>query len=393
MNILGIIAEYNPFHNGHLYHLEKSKRKTCADMAVVIMSGSFVQRGEPAFADKWTRAEIAIKNGADLVLELPFAFACNNAEYFAKGSVQMLDRLGCVDYISFGSEMGEIEPLIKAAHIVADESNEFKSIMRYKLDNGMPYPKAAAQTLSEFSGLSENELSSPNNLLSIQYIKHLIKRKSNIKIATVSRDGITSASQVRAMIKAGDQISDLVPAQTIEVLEKLNYGVNLEINNFFDQIYSSLLRTDRASLSEIFAANEGLENRILDNIRNTQNIDVLINLVKGKRYTTSRIKRLLVQQIVGLTKSNFEEIIREELMYGRVLALSAKGGELLRHIKKKELCDFPIITNINKERESLGVSEILLNMDILAADLYNLAAKRNLYDYSDFVMRPFVQKS
>lgn len=393
MSILGIIAEYNPFHNGHLYHLEQSKKKTGADVTVIVMSGNFVQRGEPAFADKWARAEIAIKNGADLVLELPFAFACNNAEYFAAGGIEMLDRLGCVQYISFGSEMGTIEPLTAAARIAADESDEFKQMMREKLDSGVPYPKAAALTLSELSGLSEEALSTPNNLLSVQYLKHLMRRESKLKIVTVPRDGITSASRVREELKAGKSITGMVPKQTIEVLEKLKYHINLDINHFREQIYSSLLRTDRTTLAEIFAATEGLENRLLDNVRGTKQVDDLIACVKGGRYTTARIKRLLIQQLVGLTKERFAEIRRHRLMYGRVLALSERGGELLRHIKKKELCDFPLITNINKERDLLASADILLEMDIVAADLYHLAAGCDLYECSDFVRRPFVQKS
>lgn len=393
MKILGIIAEYNPFHNGHLYHLQTAKEKTKADAVVVVMSGSFVQRGEPAFADKWTRAEIAIKNGVDLVLELPFAFACNNAEFFARGGVAMLDRLGCVDAIAFGSEMEDPEPLRTAAKLTAEESESFRDIMRQKLDAGMPYPKAATQTLSELSGISEDALSGPNNLLSVQYIKQLIQSGSEMQIVTVPRDGITSASNVRAAIREGRSVHDMVPSHTIEVLQTLNCRVNLEINDLHDQIYTSLLRTSKESLAEIFAAGEGLENRLLDRLRGAADPDALIAAVKGKRYTTARIKRLLIQQLIGLTKRDFAEITQERLLYGRVLALSQTGADLLRYIKSKECCDYPLITNVNKEYTDLGRAELLLRQDILAADLYNLTAGHDLYRNSDFVRRLFVQRT
>ncbi len=392
MKILGIIAEYNPFHNGHLYHLKTAKQRAKADAVVVVMSGNFVQRGEPAFADKWTRAEVAVKNGADLVLELPFAFACNNAEFFALGGVSMIDRLGCIDTIAFGSETEDTKPLRDAARIAAEEPTAFKEMMRQKLDDGMPYPKAWTQTLAVLSGLSEDELSSPNNLLSVQYIKQLIKRGSTMQIVTVRRDGINSASHVRAELRAGHSVLDMVPADTTEVLHKLNCKVNLEINDMREQIYTSLFRTSREALAEIFAAGEGLENRILDRMRGTAGPEELVTSVKGKRYTTGRIKRLLLQQLIGLTKDDFAEIIRDNLLYGRVLALSTAGGMLLRYIKDNDCCDYPIITNINKERDCLGRADLLLRQDILASDLYNLAAGQDLYDNSDFVRRIFVKK-
>lgn len=179
MKILGIISEYNPFHNGHKYHIDKSKELTGAEAVVAVMSGSFVQRGEPAFADKWLRAQTAVMSGADLVIENPFVYACNSAQVFADGAVNILDGLGCIDFLSFGSEAGSVDALVK----FASETDEFKDRLHSALEQGMTYPKAVSFAYGDDDGV----MTGPNNILGIEYIKVLNRIKSGIEPVTVKR--------------------------------------------------------------------------------------------------------------------------------------------------------------------------------------------------------------
>ena len=187
MKIVGLITEYNPFHNGHLYHLEKSKSITGCDYTVSVMSGNFLQRGEPALTDKWIRAKMAIDNGVDLVIELPTLYACQSAEFFAYGAIKLLDSLNVIDYVSFGSEVGSIKDLKKIASILVNEPKEFKDILRDTLKLGIAFPKARSQALKKYLTLKnitidnvEDILNNPNNILGIEYIKALLKIDSKI---------------------------------------------------------------------------------------------------------------------------------------------------------------------------------------------------------------------
>ncbi|HML38127.1 MAG TPA: nucleotidyltransferase family protein, partial [Bacillota bacterium] len=217
MKVLGIIAEYNPFHNGHRYHLEESVKLTSPDFTVCVMSGDFTQRGEPAMADKWIRAAATVENGVDLVLELPFAFACNNAEFFAAGAVDILNRLGCVTHLSFGSEAGELSALSQAADYLAYEDDELKNTIREFADQGLSFPRARYEAVKMCRGEAYSDvLRSANNILAVEYLKQLRLMKSEIEPVTVKRYGtgyhdmgsyenIASATAIRHQVKrSGD---------------------------------------------------------------------------------------------------------------------------------------------------------------------------------------------
>lgn len=400
MNAVGIIAEYNPFHNGHLYHLLESKKKAGADCAVAVISGSFTQRGEPAFLDKWTRAEIAVKNGVDLVIELPFIYACNNAEYFARGAVSLLDRLGAVTHLSFGSEHGELGDLMRAAEILAEETPEFKEAIRIHLSKGLSYPKARYEALLQCDHtLPAQILLSPNNILAVEYLKQWIRLKSAMKPITVKRIGtgyhdplikgnLASASAIRARLLAGGgfhEVWDCVPEATAEALRGLSREEIVTFADLFPLLMYRIRTLEKEQLALILSAGEGLENKLKKAAEKARTADEILRGVKSKRYTETRICRLLIHTLTGLKRDEFFSMTESGLLYARVLAFSEKGAFLLRAVKKKECSTIPVVTNINKEISRDDPVRTLLKYDILASDIWNLLRYGELYSHSDHV--------
>ena len=375
MKILGIISEYNPFHNGHKYHIEKSKELTGADTVVAVMSGSFVQRGEPAFADKWLRAQTAVMSGADLVIENPFVYACNSAQVFAEGAVNILDGLGCVDFISFGSEAGDIDRLLP----FASETDEFKDRLHQALEQGMPYAKAVSFAYNDSEGI----MTGPNNILGIEYIKALDKINSHISPVTIKRSDrgyhsdeiagvFASASKIRSMAAKGEDFSEFVPYAYKGYIGGLDYF----------SIMSHIISLSAEEIDKLPSAGEGLGNRIKSQMRKSGSINSLINNIRGSRYTKSRISRILCQMITGCSSMPTNKY------YARILGFNSRGAELLKHIKKSECASIPVITNIN--REDTSDIESVLKYDIASSDIYNLLTGRNIYEYSDYVKKPFI---
>jgi predicted nucleotidyltransferase len=367
MNVAGIVAEYNPMHSGHIYHLQQTKEICKADFVVAVMSGNFTQRGEPAIYDKWLRAAAAVKNGIDLVFELPFAYACNSAGYFATGAVNVLDGLGCVTHLSFGSESGGVAPLQELAQYLAKEPKEYKKALKTNLDKGLSFPKAREAALLETFGKAD-ALKLPNNILGIEYLKALAQLRSTIQPVTVVRKGQghhESASEIRSTIIWDE-------------------------SKYFDMVRQAFIKSQYGNLDNIFSAAEGIQNKIIKNIRSAKDLDDLIDKVKTKRYTWTGINRLLAQTLVGFTADEFQMINGSR--YGRILAFNENGAKLLRRIKKTECAKMPILTNINRDLDQHPATDdairLSLAKDVLASDLYNLAFSKNLYENSDFVMKP-----
>lgn len=367
MNVAGIVAEYNPMHSGHMYHLQQTRAICRADYVVAVMSGNFTQRGEPAIYDKWLRAAAAVKNGVDLVFELPFAYACNSAAYFATGAVNILDGLGCVTHLSFGSESGEIQPLMELAKYLAKEPKNYKTALKHNLDKGLSFPKARAAALTETYG-NPDVLKLPNNILGIEYLKALVQLKSTIEPMTVVRKGQghhESASQIRSTLIWDE-------------------------SKYFDMVRQAFIKSQGSNLDNILGAAEGIQNKIIKNIRSAKDLDDLIDKVKTKRYTWTGINRLLAQTLIGFTADEFQSI--NGTRYGRILAFNDNGAKLLRKIKKTECAKMPILTNINRDLAQQPDSDeairLSLAKDVLASDLYNLAFGKDMYENSDFVMKP-----
>lgn len=384
MRIVGIIAEYNPFHNGHLYHLEECKRQAQADAAVIIMSGNFTQRGEPAVLNKWVRSRLAVDSGADLVLELPFAYSVSSAEYFAKGGVGILSGLGCITHLGFGAEKGELEELQAIGRILAEEPEAYRTKLKAALSQGHSYAKARELALEMCMGFCKKELVlTPNNILAVEYMKQLILQGDNITPIMIKRRGagyfeqkpqgdIASATAIRSHISKVDR-KKYIPLSVEKEMEK-----QPDLSGYFTLVRSALLRSNREELASLLSVSEGLENRLKAHIRKADSLDELVECVKSKRYPETRITRILCQAVMNLTPF-------EDCFYARVLAAGKRGTKLLKEIKKT--AEIPIITNINKEPELPSI----MKYDILASDLYNLLAGADLYKNSDYVVHPYIQ--
>lgn len=402
MNILGLIVEYNPFHNGHLYHLEKSKKITKATHTIAVMSGSFLQRGEPALFDKYTRAEIAVKNGVDLVIELPTLYSCQSAEIFSHGAITTLNSLNCVDSVCFGSEEGSIDVLKIISKILVEEPIDFKTYLKKYLDEGLVFPTARSKALYDYINennilnISENKLqnilNSSNNILGIEYIKSLIKLNSSIKPFTITRiasqynssdinSNICSATAIRNVLKDNlnlQQIENVVPNPTfVDIKNNMNANFNPVFDYMFYDLLSSTIIRDYENLEKYFEVNEGIENKIYSNIFTSKNLDDLISSIKSKRYTMTKVKRTLNNILLGITK---DDVISTKdicsIPYIRVLAFNDKGREIIKQIKKSS--DIEIITKLSKiSYISDPLFNTLIKYDIKSSNMYNLIYYKN----------------
>lgn len=394
--IVGIVAEYNPFHNGHLYHLTRALELSGAFGSVAVMSGNFVQRGEPALIDKWRRAETAVRNGVDLVLELPFMYAAGSAEYFASGAVRLFDALACVTHLAFGCEEGELAPLAEAANVLVAEPPAFKEGLRAALSAGRSFPRARAEALRRAAGDAPARLLGfPNNILAVEYLKQLILIGSRIEPVAIKRAGagyfdadpsarIAGASAIRNMLLTGE---------TDEALRYLPRGAADDLPAFqsFDRYFTLIAAVarlrSREELRGIMSASEGIENRLIRALDGASDTASLIAAIKSARYTETRIRRFLLHALFGLTREKFAGLDAVWPGYARVLALSEKGGEILRLVKKN--ANIPVVTNPNKQRLGAPVSA-LLDLDVQASDIYNLIGAGAMRERSDHRMRPFV---
>ncbi|MDU2196892.1 MAG: nucleotidyltransferase [Peptostreptococcaceae bacterium] len=418
MNILGLVVEYNPFHNGHLYHLLKSKEITKATHTVAIMSGNFLQRGEPALFDKYTRARAAVENGVDLVIELPTLFACQSAEIFSHGAIATLNSLNCINSICFGSEVGNIDILYTISKILVNEPNEFKISLKKYLNDGMLFPTARSNALFDYINennlvdISKDELlsilNSSNNILGIEYIKSLLKLKSNIKPYTITRinseynsesidSSICSATAIRKALKNTDDISfasKVVPLPTYNILKtNIEKSFNPIFDEMFFDILSSIILRDSNELDKYFDVNEGIENKIYQSIFTSSNLEELHSLVKSKRYTLTKIKRTLNNVLLGITKDDMA-LVKDMnyIPYIRVLAFNDKGREILKAIKNNS--EINIINKFSKISFAMDDAKFktLIDYDIKASNMYNMIYYKNnrqlLKGPMDFYMSP-----
>ena len=401
MNITGIITEYNPFHNGHLYHLNTAKKVTNCDGIVCIMSGNFVQRGEPSIIDKWKKTEIALSNGVDLVIELPTFYAVSSAEFFAKGAVNILNNIGVVDNIFFGSECGDVNLLYKISKILTNEPKEFKIKIKENLKSGITYAKAREYALIDIlNDTSLNEvLSNSNNILGIEYIKAIIKSNSSIEALTMKREGssyndkelntiFSSATSIRESIKQGfneDLLKKYMPSPSLEMLK------NLKSNNypfvFQEDMYAFIkykLYTNCINFNNLFEAKEGLDNKFIKEIYYSSSFEDLIFRCKSKRYTYTKISRLLSQVFFSLDNYDFEELLKENNLYARVLGFNDTGRLILKEMKKKS--SIPIITKVPKNHFNK-----LLELDIQSTKAYSILNSK-VNPLSDYLLSPIIKK-
>ncbi|MDO9592552.1 MAG: nucleotidyltransferase [Erysipelotrichaceae bacterium] len=403
--IVGLVTEYNPFHNGHRYHALKSKEVTGAEFVVAVMSGSFVQRGEPALLDKWTRAATAVQNGVDLVIEIPAAFATSSAEYFATASVHLLNQLGVVDAMCFGSETGTLAPL-KA---FASHAPHLDAILQgaRKEAQTLSYPALRDRLLADHAGLT---LSNPNDVLGVEYLKALDYFKSDIESATLKRLGkgyhdqtlhktdagnshteFSSATGIRHAILSGkglESVAPFVPAETLNALE-LAGNHWPEPERLFLMLAYRLLGHTPETLKGIHDMEDGMEYRILNTVRCAENLEALITGIKSKRTTRARIQRILTKILMDVPTPLIGKNRESLPAYLRVLAFNDRGREVLSLARKK--AGLPVLTRVTPQNlldETMGQS---LKLDLLSTDLRELLcgfAAKSL----DLVTPPFYLK-
>lgn len=398
MNALGLIVEYNPFHNGHLYHLTESKKEANAEVVIAVMSGYFLQRGEPALVSKWTRTKMALQNGVDIVVELPYAFSTQSAELFAKGAVSILDSLFCHS-LCFGSELGKVEPFLKTRRLLMEKQPQYEDLLKKALQQGYSYPKAKSIAFAQvMEGEKELvDLSQPNNILGYQYIHALETLQSEIVPRTIKRIGggyndealhettISSATSIRkALFEQKDlpSLREYVPAPTYDQLYEYEQSFHLfhRWDNYFPYLKYAILTKSNEELAEIYEMEEGLEFRMKAKIREANSFYPFIEAVKTKRYTWTRLQRVCVHILTNTKKDCMKEtssFLRAP--YIRLLGMNKKGQLYLNSIKKK--LEVPVISKLS------AYDLPLLQLDIKASNVYSLAFQKHVQ--TDFLNKEY----
>lgn len=374
MKIVGIVAEFNPMHNGHKYLLEKAKEITGADMAICIMSGNFTQAGNIGIENKFVRSKIAIENGFDLVIELPTIFATSSAEFFCYGAINILNSLGCLDYLCFGSETGNTKELKVIAKKLLDNENNIWDIITESLKEGISFAKAREYAISKFLTAGELEISGKsNNILGIEYIKSLIKLNSKIEPIAIKRNTspeFLSSKQIRDILQNYSYNNMLkqyiLGSEQILKYPKLN-------DNMYEIIKYSVISNGKEKLKDIYEVTEGLENKIYNEVSESISYNDYIQNVKSKRYQLSKIKRILVNIILGITKDKFLYLNNNECCYAHILAINpSKKSEILSLLNKNAF--IPIITSLSDDKiKTLPcIVQKSLYLDIKASNIHSI---------------------
>ena len=391
MKIVGLITEYNPFHNGHLYHIEKAKEITGADFVIVVMSGNYVQRGAPAIMPKHLRAEVALEAGVDILMELPVCYAVGSAEYFAAGAIDLLEQLGCVDSICFGSECGDYGLLARIAHILADEPEGYKQSLKEALKTGRSFPLARQIALKEYlqDDTLDLVLEQPNNILGIEYIKALYQRHSSMKSYTIKRmvsgyhdsdlsSSYSSASAIRRLLSFTSQsvmlvlsrLEGQVPPSCIRMLEETHHSRYPVYTNDFSLLLKYRLLTEtRQTLTTYLDISEELANRIINNANDFISFDQFSDQLKTRDMTLSRICRCLFHILLNIRT---EDLLAYQqagyCQYARILGFRKDARRLLTLLKNSS--NVPLITKLTQTEKLSATGLSMLKTDIFAANLY-----------------------
>lgn len=398
MKTVGIVAEYNPYHKGHKYHLERTLEMTDPDCVVSVMSGDFTQRGEISPWNKWFRSKMAVIAGVDLVVELPFVYAVNRGEMFAKGAVDILAKMG-VDYISFGSESGDIDELVQLAEDIEGAEDRIAAIQAELMKTGDSYARCRTAAISRVLDRDVSDLiRKQNNFLGLEYIKrtnywkklgvHIepvtVKRKGSGYFEINDELGYAGASQIRDAMADGDRdtVALFVPEEVQFLIDKCLHLGPAE-SKMLDIVHVDILRKTPEQLAEIYCMGEGLENKLKKEIRTHLTIQSLVDSLTSKRYTSSAMRRLLLYLLMDLKGKELPEA-----SYARVLAADRLGRDFLRKIKDEDR--LPVITNVNKEMPEDEAVRRCLDIDMKAADIYNYLTGGDEYADSDRVVKPFI---
>lgn len=368
MKAIGIIAEYNPFHNGHLYQIEKIKEKYPGYVIVVVMSGNFTQRGDITIIDKWKRCELALKNGVDLVIELPFPFATQAADFFAYGAITILEYLG-VERVIFGSESDDIESL----SLIADcqlNNDEFDKLVKIYSKMGKNYPTALSCALLDLTG---KKIDSPNDLLGISYLKvikennyriipEIIKRTNEYHNKNLNNK-ISSATAIREALKNNKSINKNVPDMELDYLKDLYFR-----DDYFTILKYKIMTDNNLNIYQ--TVDEGIDKLLKKEIMKVKSFDELIMSIKSKRYTYNKLSRMLIHILCNFTKEKASKM--KKITYIRILGLNKNGRKYLNAIKKN--LEIPLISKVKREKN------FMLEYEIETTKVYDIIKNSNLFE-------------
>ena len=400
--VLGIIAEYNPFHNGHFYQIEEAKKQTGAKYVVAVMSGNFTQRGNTSLIDKWAKAQMALENGVDIVLELPTIYSVSSAENFAEGAIKILDSLKIVDTLCFGTETVDFAALNNIANVLHNEPKEYVAILNHELGKGISYPKARENALMMYLNDIKRYasiLSGSNNILAIEYLKALKRLKSDMIPFSIQRkkvyynderiiDEFASSTAIRKLIATEQyaEVRKVVPMSSYMLLkEKIEKGnFVIDIIKFEKEILYNLRKMTVKQIAELPDVTEGLEYAIKNAANSCNSLLELVNIIKSKRYTQTRIQRILVYALLGITKKDMANA-RKVIPYARVLGFNKNGREML-----SDICSINprinMITSV-KKYEDQNINKVLREMlekDIVATNVYTLGYEDDSWANLDY---------
>lgn len=360
MHIIGLIAEYNPFHNGHLYQINKIKEKYPDSILIAVVSSSFTQRGDVSILDKWTKTEIALNNNIDIIVELPFVYSTQSSDIFANGAVTILNKLG-IDTLVFGTESDNIDIISSVADLQLN-NREYDRLVKKYLKEGLNYPTATNKAIMKLSGI---KIDTPNDLLALSYIKEVKKITKDINIINIKRtnsyhslsseDNIASATAIRNKYLNNENISNLIPYSP-ELLQKIS------MNSFYPYLKYKIISTGN-NINKYHTVEEGIENRVIKAVYTSNNYEELIKNIKTKRYTYNKISRMLLHILINLTK---EEALNINIDYIRILGFNTKGQKYLNTIKRK--IEIPLLTGYKK-----NISK-LLDIELRVTNIYSLVA-------------------
>lgn len=381
MRATGVVVEHNPFHNGHSYHIKESRENTGADIIIAVMSGNFLQRGEPALVDKWTRAQMALNGGVDLVIELPYVFATAQASDFARGSISILEAIGCSTFC-FGSEQGTIKPFKDTYDLITSQKESYQLSIKQFIQTGMSYPKALNEAYAKLTYNNEKtfvDLSKPNNILGYHYIEAATQMQAKIEPVTIQRivagyhddvvhdQSIASATGIRKAIfddASVQEISQFLPLTSLENILKFksNIGVFGSWQHFWPLLRFTILRMSTKEISTYAEVTEGIEFLIKEAAKKSHTFDEFMSIVKSKRYTWTRIQRMLTHIYTGFTWEDLRD--HKEPTYIRLLGMTKTGQQYLNENKKN--LSLPLVSRVAATKDSL------LTYDIHATDMYML---------------------
>lgn len=385
MKTCGVIVEYNPFHNGHVYHVESARNKTDADCVIAVMSGNFLQRGEPSIIDKWHRTNAALQKGVDLVIELPYVFAVQHADLFAKGAILTLNALN-VQFVCFGSENGEIQPFKEAYKTFKKQQDQFQSSLKAHLKLGLSFPEASRRAYENINLNSKQlDLTKPNNILGFSYLKAIYDHSASIKPVTIKRTKsnyhdeqiehqIASATSIRKEIFTNNTLTEnvkrAIPNVTLQALTSYFHKTNVyhHWEHYFPYLQHVVFTHSAAELKNIHGVEEGMENRLKHTVKKARSFEHWMELLKTKRYTWTRLQRMFVHLLTNTKKHELESIhTLTEVPYIRVLGMNDIGKLYLNSIKKE--IETPIVTKLQSlQHPFLEIEERAMNSYYVAID-------------------------